>query len=105
MNAQLKMMKKSSLQKKERTPQADVPITTGRIKQSQVTAFSDTVNNPFEQVSKLFAQTPLIRVTTQDLTIRVPMIYAEDINRYKAYLSGRVTRNRDILISWQNLIQ
>jgi hypothetical protein len=47
---------------------------------------NDKLANPFEQLSKLFNQSELINIQTKTLTVKIPMIYSEDINAYEIYL-------------------
>lgn len=75
------------------------------VEQQDVMALSNPLSNPFETISELFTQVPLINVNTQDINIQVPMIYAEDINRYTQYLKTRSQEQRDILLQWEGLLQ
>jgi hypothetical protein len=75
------------------------------INQSSLKNLSDSVNNPFDELAKLFEQTPLIRINTVDVPVQIPMIYAEDITKYESYLKTWIQRNNDILKDWQTLIQ
>jgi hypothetical protein len=55
--------------------------------------------NPFKELEELFNQTDLINITTQNIPIRVPWIYNEDIEAYKNYLLTRYDQNLTI-IKW-----
>lgn len=56
------------------------------LNKGQLNEFSTSVNNPFQQIEKLFDQTPLVNITSRDVVVNVPMIYSEDIERYEAFL-------------------
>jgi hypothetical protein len=75
------------------------------INKSSLKNLSDGINNPFDELAKLFEQTPLIRINTVDIPIQIPMIYAEDITKYESYLKTWIQRNNDILKDWQTLVQ
>jgi hypothetical protein len=56
---------------------------------TRVEETNDKIANPFEQLSKLFNQSELINIQTKTLTVKIPMIYSEDINAYEIYLRQR----------------
>lgn len=66
---------------------------------------ADGLNNPFDQVAKLFENTPLIQINSREVQVTVPMIYEEDISRYTSYLKTRWERNSTILKDWESLFQ
>jgi hypothetical protein len=75
------------------------------INQSSLQELSDGVNNPFDQLAKMFKQTPLIRINTVDVAVSIPMIYAEDIVKYESYLKTWIQRNNETIKDWQTLVQ
>lgn len=75
------------------------------INQSSLTDLSDGLNNPFDQLAKMFDQTPLIRINTMDVPVSIPMIYAEDIAKYESHLKTWIDRNKEISLDWTSLIQ
>lgn len=75
------------------------------INQSSLNNLSDGFNNPFDQISKLFEQTPLIRINTTDVQVKVPFLYGEDIAKYESYLKSRGTRNKDTMKEREQIVQ
>jgi hypothetical protein len=75
------------------------------INQSSLQELSNGVNNPFDQLAKMFEQTPLVRINTVDVPVNIPMIYAEDIAKYESYLKTRTERNKQILRDWETILQ
>jgi hypothetical protein len=45
-----------------------------------------SIANPFESLSSLFDETNLINISTEPITVKVPIIFAEDIAAYQLYL-------------------
>ncbi len=80
-------------------------VRNSTIKQSEINNLSTTLNNPFKEIEKLFEQTPLININTQDVVVNVPMIYSEDITRYEAHLKSWIERNKQTAADRQSLIQ
>lgn len=61
--------------------------------------------NPFKELEELFNQTDLINITTQNIPIRVPWIYNEDIEAYKNYLLTWYDQNLTIIKWWDAAIE
>lgn len=80
-------------------------VRNSTIKQSELNNFSTTLNNPFKEIEKLFQQTPLININSQDVIVNIPMIYSEDITRYEAHLKSWIERNKQVSLDWWILIQ
>lgn len=80
----------------------NVAVNTGNIlpQQSQLNDISKSIGNPFDAISLMFQETNLININTRDINIQVPLIYQEDINKYKAYLKSRLAINEQILKDW-----
>jgi hypothetical protein len=57
---------------------------------------NDQLANPFEQLSLLFNESKLININTKNLTVKIPMIFNEDINAYDIYLKERMNINTQI---------
>jgi hypothetical protein len=70
----------------------------------EVNEVNDNLANPFEQLSLLFNQSKLINISTKNLTIKIPMIFQEDINSYEIYLRQRADVNSKIVQEWLNKI-
>jgi hypothetical protein len=45
----------------------------------------------------MFKEVPLVNIDTQSLTIKIPALTSEDINKYTNYLTLRVEKNGQIL--------
>ncbi len=71
----------------------DANVRNNRIEKVNLDNFSHEAANPFDALSQMFESVPLVNITTQDVTIQIPFIYAEDITRYSAYLKARLDKN------------
>lgn len=80
-------------------------LRNATINQSSLQHLSNGFNNPFDQVEELFKQIPLIRINQKDVTVKVPMIYAEDITKYESYLKAYLERNKKIIEDRTDLLQ
>lgn len=67
--------------------------------------FNKAISNPFEAVASLMNQSNIINITVEPLTVKVPMIFSEDIDAYKVYLQQRLDVNQWILDQWWKVIQ
>ena len=56
--------------------------------------------NPFKELQELFNNTELVKVSTQNINIRIPRIYSEDIEAYKNYLLTWYEDNSTTLNWW-----
>lgn len=83
----------------------DANVKNTRITQSDMNNLSSTVSNPFESISTLFNNVPLVNIDTQNITIQVPFIYAEDITRYAAYLQTWLQKNTASLQEWGKILR
>ena len=75
------------------------------INQSSLQQLSNGINNPFDELAKMFEQTPLVRINTVDVPVNIPMIYAEDIAKYESYLKTWIERNKQTIKDWETLVQ
>ncbi|MBP6910638.1 hypothetical protein KBC03_03480 [Patescibacteria group bacterium] len=66
---------------------------------------SNAVSNPFDALSTMFENVPLIKVNTRNINIQIPFISQEDLVKYKAYLDDRLKRNEKILQEWTMVAQ
>lgn len=80
-------------------------VRNSTIKKSEVDSLSTTLNNPFKEIEKLFEQTPLVNINTQDVVVNVPMLYSEDITRYEAQLQSWIERNKQTAADRTSLLQ
>jgi hypothetical protein len=46
----------------------------------------------------------IINISTEPLTVKVPMIFSEDINEYQFYLNQWLDENKDIMQEWKTMI-
>jgi hypothetical protein len=49
-------------------------------------------------------QSNIINISTEPLTVKVPMIFSEDINEYEFYLNQWLEENQAILDSWKTML-
>jgi hypothetical protein len=70
-----------------------------------MTYASTALANPFQVISKVFADVKIITISQKDIPITIPMIYAEDITRYSSYLQTWVKVNADTLEEWDNALK
>jgi hypothetical protein len=52
----------------------------------------------------MFNQVPLVDISNKQYTIKIPMIYTEDIESYKSYLQAWVKRQEKIMEQWVELL-
>ncbi len=64
---------------------------------------SQSASNPFDAISLLFQDVPLINVQTRNITIDVPMVASEELENYMLYLNWWLDRNKAILQEWENI--
>ena len=74
----------------------DLTISKEQIKQLNLAEGA----NPFKDLQELFNNTELVSVRTQQIQIRVPWIYSEDIEAYKNYLLTWYEDNSTTLNWW-----
>lgn len=80
-------------------------LRNSTIQHAELENLATSLNNPFEEIQKMFAQTPLINIETQDVVVKVPALYSEDITRYEAMLKSWLERNREIVQDWKSLVE
>ncbi len=73
--------------------------------QSWLSQATDYVNdqllsNPFEELAAMFNATNIINVSTRQVSVKVPLIYVEDINAYELYLRQWIDVNGKIIADW-----
>jgi len=66
---------------------------------------SDWASNPFDAISEMFNNIPLVNINTRDINITIPAIYSEDIRAYTTYLNSYLQEQRGVLQEWEGLIQ
>ena len=75
------------------------------LQKGQLQALSDGASNPFDAISTMFNNVPLININTRDVNINIPMIYSDDIRAYTTYLKSWLQENQDKLLEWEGLLQ
>ena len=63
-----------------------------------------SIANPFESLSSLFDETNLINISTEPITVKVPIIFAEDITAYQLYLQQWLEVNQWIVDEWKAVV-
>ena len=66
------------------------------ISRDQISSWSD-YTNPFDKLAEAFSETPLINISTQDITVNVPMLTSDDITSYVSMSQTWVNRQSEIL--------
>lgn len=62
-------------------------------------------DNPFLQIKKIFNQSQLINISTQNIPVHIPRIYGEDIEAYGNYLKTWLKTQESTLDTWQKEIK
>jgi len=76
------------------------------LQKEQLSNASNKMSNPFEALAAMFEEVELINLNTEDINIKVPFIYSEDIISYMNYLQSWlqqnkiVVRERDYMFKW-----
>ena len=60
--------------------------------------------NPFESFASLLNESNIINISVEPITVKIPMISAEDINSYEIYLRQRLDVNGNIIEKWKSLV-
>ena len=74
--------------------------TWNGISQETLYDFNKSLANPFEWLASLMNQSNIMNISTKKLTVKVPMIFAEDISSYTIYLQEWIDVNQEILEKW-----
>jgi hypothetical protein len=73
------------------------------ISNQTVRDLNNKIGNPFETLATLMNESNLINITIEPLTIKVPMIFSEDINEYEFYLEQWLEENEAIIGEWESV--
>lgn len=65
---------------------------------------NDNIANPFEALANLMNKSNIINISTEPVTVKIPMIFAEDINSYVVYLNQWLDTNSVIVQEWSNAL-
>ncbi len=80
-------------EKNQPTPSSRQDVSQKLFTQEGMRNNDNDVSNPFDALSTLFENVPLINISTKNINVQVPFIAQEDIVRYKAYLNNWLQRN------------
>lgn len=71
---------------------------------SELNMLNQTLSNPFEGIASLMNVSNLINIETKILTVKVPIIYPEEINAYQIYITQWLKKNEEIIQQWKNIV-
>ncbi len=66
--------------------------------------FNKAISNPFEALASLMNESNIINITVEPITVKVPMIFPENINEYSIYLQQWLEVNEKILYDWASVL-
>ena len=75
-----------------------------RYSYENVSELNSKIGNPFEALASLMNESNIINISTETLTVKVPMIFSEDINAYQFYLQQWLIENENILKEWEDVV-
>lgn len=59
--------------------------------------------NPFEQISLMFEEVPLINVKQKRIRMQIPRLFEEDIDQLEVQWRAWIDRNEKILAAWDEI--
>ena len=65
---------------------------------------NETISNPFEVLAGLMNESNIINISMEPVTVKIPMIFAEDINEYSIYLQQWLDVNEKIIYGWESIL-
>jgi hypothetical protein len=81
------------------------PITKwSDINYGNLAKLNQTISNPFESLASLLNESNVINISVEPLTVKVPMIFSEDINAYEIYLQQWLSTNEAIFNEWKSVL-
>lgn len=89
----------------DQTPSARQKVVQRLFTKAGMKENSNAVSNPFDALSTMFENVPLIKVNTRNINIQIPFVSQEDIVKYKAYLDDRIKRNERVVQDWAMIAQ
>lgn len=82
------------------------PITKwSDISYDNLNKLNKAISNPFESLASLMNESNIINISTEPITVKIPMVFAEDINAYSLYLSQWLEVNQDIINDWKAVLE
>lgn len=67
-------------------------------------SINKTISNPFESLASILNESNIINISVEPITVKVPWIFAEDINSYELYLKQWLAVNQDIINQWSGVL-
>ena len=89
---------------KEEKRRVDPVSSRSDITYDKLTEFNKSISNPFESLASLMNESNIVNISTETLVVKVPMIFAEDINEYYIYLQQWLDKNKEIVDGWETLL-
>ena len=75
------------------------------INYANLKSLNKSISNPFESLASLMNESNIINISTEQITVKIPMIFAEDIDAYNLYLNQRLEVNKRIINDWKVLLE
>ena len=96
----------STIWKNEDEEQRLKPITKwSDISYDNLNKLNKTIANPFESLASLLNESNILNISVEPITVKIPMIFAEDINAYSIYLQQRLSTNEEIFNRWKAILK
>jgi hypothetical protein len=67
-----------------------------------VKEFNKSIANPFEALASLMNESNIINISMENVDVKIPMIFKEDIDSYYLYLQQWLDRNQKIMDEWED---
>ena len=67
------------------------------INSDNLNQINDAISNPFESLASLMNESNILNITIEPITVKIPMISAEDINGYEIYLKQWLDVNEKVI--------
>ena len=74
------------------------------INHDNLNQLNNSISNPFERLAGLMNESNIINISTETLNVKVPMIFAEDINGYELYLNQWLDINWKKVDEWKTAL-
>ena len=74
------------------------------LSEKSISEFNDKIWNPFEALASLMNESNIINISIEPYTVKIPMIFSEDINAYQFYLNQYLEENAAIMQEWKNVL-
>jgi hypothetical protein len=65
--------------------------------------FNKSIANPFEALASLMNESNIINISMENVDVKIPMIFKEDIDTYYLYLQQWLDRNEKIMERWEEM--